>query len=69
MEKIEVLDIPDPWASASSIDIYFWQKLAYIIAISPAMLGVVAQFIAAVKKERVEEEETIFTQYGEDVDI
>ena len=69
MESIDILDVPDYWGSAASTDIYFWQKLAYIIAISPAILGVIAQVVAAVMRERVEEEEPAFTQYGEDVDI
>lgn len=68
LESIDVLDVPDYWGSAASTDIYFWQKLAYIIAIAPAILGVIAQVIAAVARERVEEE-TVFTQYGEDVDV
>ena len=69
LEAIYVLDVPGVWGSAASTDIYFWQKLAYIIAISPAILGVIAQVVAAVMRERVEEEEQAFTQYGEDVDI
>ena len=69
LESIDVLDVPGYWGFAGATDIYFWQKLAYIIAISPAILGVIAQIVAVVQKERVEEEETIFTQYGEDVDI
>lgn len=68
MESIDILDVPDNWGSAAATDIYFWQKLAYIIAISPAIIGVIAQVVAAVMRERVEEEQT-FTQYGEDVDI
>lgn len=67
-ETLDILDVSDPWRSASAVDIYFWQKFAYIVAISPAILGVIAQVVAAVQKERVEEE-TVFTQYGEDVDI
>lgn len=69
MEAIDMLNVPDYWGSAAATDIYFWQKLAYIIAISPAILGVIAQVISAVARERVEEEETVFTQYGEDVDV
>lgn len=51
----EVLDVPDPWATAATTDLYFWQRLAYAFAISPAILGVIAQYAAAVRRERVEE--------------
>lgn len=56
LEMVDALDIPDPWRSSSNVDLYFWQKFAYIIAISPAILGVIAQIVAAVRRERVEEE-------------
>jgi len=69
LEAIDILDVPDYWGSAASTDIYFFQKLAYIIAISPAILGVIAQIVAAVQKERVEEEEFYGTQYSEEVDV
>ena len=68
LESIDILNVPDYWGSAASTDIYFFQKLAYIIAITPAILGVIAQVLSAVTRERVEEEQA-FTQYGEDVDI
>lgn len=69
LENIDVLDVPDEWGSAAATDIYFWQKYAYMVAISPAILGVIAQIVAAVARERVEEEEFYGTSYGEEVDI
>ena len=69
LESIDVLDVPGIWGSAAATDIYDWQKFAYIIAISPAILGVIAQVIAVVQKERVEEPEFYGTQYSEEVDI
>jgi hypothetical protein len=68
LEAIDILNVPGYWGSAASTDIYFWQKLAYVIAISPAILGVIAQVLAAVMREKVEEEQ-VFTQYSEEVDI
>lgn len=69
LESIDILDVPDYWGSAAATDIYFWQKLAYIIAISPAILGVIAQIVAAVMREKVEEEEFYGTSYGEEVEV
>lgn len=69
LESIDILNVPDYWGSAAATDIYFWQKLAYIIAISPAILGVIAQVIAAVSREKVEEEEFYGTQYSEETDL
>lgn len=69
LESIDVLNVPGIWGSAASTDIYFWQKLAYAIAISPAILGAIAQVISAVAKERVEEPEYYTTQFSEEVDV
>ena len=68
LESIDILDVPGIWGSAAATDIYFWQKFAYMVAISPAILGVIAQVLASVMRERVEEK-TEVVQFSEEVDI
>jgi len=69
MEQISIFDVPGIWGSASSFDAYFWQKFAYVIAISPCILGVIAQVVAAVQKEKVETEGAGIMQFSEEMDI
>lgn len=68
-ETMDIFDVSDPWRSAGAVDMYFWQRFSYIIAVSPAVLGVIAQILAAVQRERVEETEFMNTQFREEGDI
>lgn len=49
--------VPEYWGSASTNDIYFWKNLAYVWAISPAILGVIAVLLASIKRQRVERQQ------------
>ena len=70
MEDIDILDVGGEWGSAAAQDIYWWQSYAYMVAISPAILGVIAQIVAAVASEKVEKEETYMSsQFSEEIDI
>ena len=70
LEDIDILDVGGEWGSAAAHDIYWWQSYAYMVAISPAILGVIAQIVAAVASEKVEKEETYMSsQFSEEIDI
>ena len=70
MESIDILDTEGEWRDSSATDIYWWQSYAYVVAISPAILGVIAMILSAVASEKVEKEDNYrSSQFSEEIDI